>query len=327
MDYLSMHGLRVFRTVMETGTFAAAAAKMNISQPAVSGHIRRIEEYLGITLFETPFGRRLKPTSAGELLYEYAIEITVRNDDFINLLTNDSRGERGRLRVASSSSRTAVTSLLGMFSRQYPNIQIIARGIDSMSGKELLKKGEIDLGLFLYSDDPKLQCSPIFEEPLEIICSSEHPLTKRDQVTAEDLRNQRFITFIQGSEYNRLLYAFLSASDIEYRESNIQVDNSGSIVQVVEQGDDLGLVSRSTLDQSFRLGKIACLKPSPALQVPYVRTFLFLRNYYILPAAGHLFLQFLSINMQKHFPYFIIHPIENDERFLKLKKAVSLANP
>lgn len=307
MEFLSMLSLHVFRTVMETGTFAAAAGKLYISQPAVSGHIHRIEKQLGVVLFETPYGRKLKPTVACNLLYEYAIEIAVKNADLADLLKGDTAGERGRLSLAFSSSATALSSLVGKFANEYPDIQIIVRNPSSTSGREALKKGDLDIGFFPYFDEHQLQCYPMFEEPMEIICSPDHPLARYDYITVEDLHRQIFVACIEGSDYNRLLEAFLTASGISYQESTIRVENGSAILKVVEQGYGLGLLAYSTLEQSLKMGSVTCLTPSRRLPYTFIKTYLFFRSNYKLSATHKLFLGFIYDNIRKYYPYFIMH--------------------
>lgn len=71
---LDTRQLQVFVKVYEVGSFSQAAKEVFLTQPTISGHIKALEEYLGVKLFDRS-GRKISPTRAGHLLYPYASKI------------------------------------------------------------------------------------------------------------------------------------------------------------------------------------------------------------------------------------------------------------
>ncbi len=115
--------LRTFLTVVDSSSFASAAEVLAITPSAVSGHIKRLEDDVGIRLL-TRTTRRLALTPEGELLYTYARNITSLEREFRAKL----RGSHveGRIRVGSSEdfAGTWLAEVLQTFGRSFPRTAI-----------------------------------------------------------------------------------------------------------------------------------------------------------------------------------------------------------
>jgi DNA-binding transcriptional LysR family regulator len=66
--------LKIFKTIVEVGSFTRAGARLNLSQPAISQHIRALEEHLGVPVL-LRVGKRARPTPAGEVLLHCAEQV------------------------------------------------------------------------------------------------------------------------------------------------------------------------------------------------------------------------------------------------------------
>src|SRR5580765_551777 len=71
---VTVHQLRIFKTVADVRSFTRAAEQLNLSQPGVSHQVRALSEAVGAPLFEQ-IGRMIHPTETGRLLYDHAILI------------------------------------------------------------------------------------------------------------------------------------------------------------------------------------------------------------------------------------------------------------
>ena len=76
MEILDYHKLKIFKTVADTGSFSKAAQLLFLSQPTVTLQIKKIENYLGVTLFRRD-KKNVVLTEEGKILYEYATKIMV----------------------------------------------------------------------------------------------------------------------------------------------------------------------------------------------------------------------------------------------------------
>jgi LysR family transcriptional regulator for metE and metH len=96
---LELRHLKTLVALSETGNLSKAGRRLNLSQPAVSHHIRAVEEHYGIELFE----RKSDPlglTAAGQLLMGLAYDITRRIRDGERDLARIAQGQAGLLRIA-----------------------------------------------------------------------------------------------------------------------------------------------------------------------------------------------------------------------------------
>jgi len=101
----SQIGLRILKIAVELGTFTAAAHALKISQPAVSAHIHRIEKELGVEIFKRPYGRKLKLTEAGHVIYLYAADILAKTTELHTAKDKLTKGGVGQVRFAFSMGK------------------------------------------------------------------------------------------------------------------------------------------------------------------------------------------------------------------------------
>ncbi|MEQ6917550.1 LysR family transcriptional regulator [Halomonas aquatica] len=93
---------RTFITLVETGSFTRTARRLEMTQPGVSQHVRKLEQYLGKSLLDRQ-GRRFVLTEAGRRAYDYALKLFAEHEQFRHSLDNDSL-DRGECRLASPGS-------------------------------------------------------------------------------------------------------------------------------------------------------------------------------------------------------------------------------
>ena len=111
---LDFRQLQVFAKVYEQRSFSRAAEEVFLTQPTVSGHIKALEDFLGVRLFDR-LGREVVPTRAGEILYPYArqaLSLVAEAEREIRLFLGV---EKGRLEIGGSNipGRTSYRPLLG----------------------------------------------------------------------------------------------------------------------------------------------------------------------------------------------------------------------
>src|SRR5262245_52758423 len=172
--------LEYFKAVYEAQSFSKATEKLHVVQPALSMQIRRLEEELGVPLFErTPRG--VLPTAFGKRLYDLSWPVL---RDFAavkrTILEMSHPGElSGEVKCGFPSPffRDAAMKAINAFSARYPNVQIQA--LDAYSGilYQMVKSGQLEFAFAgLREDNSGIVASSVLEE--EIVLVSGHPLTK-----------------------------------------------------------------------------------------------------------------------------------------------------
>ncbi|NRD78009.1 LysR family transcriptional regulator [Bacillus sp. BRMEA1] len=191
MDIEYLHS---FMEAVKQKSLSKASEQLNISQPALSKQIRKIEEYFDITLLNrSPSGIDL--TEVGELVYH-------RISNILNQLTS-LQTELNQLREMKIYRIGTLPSLAGNYiPKKVLNlrdngmeIEVVVKNT-SPEIYELLKKGEIDAAIIEEIPVGKaLWKKEIFEEPLYAVMHHSHRLSLKDSVRLEDICDEEFVLY------------------------------------------------------------------------------------------------------------------------------------
>lgn len=144
MRNLDMTTLRSFLTVADQGGVTRAAAALNLTQSAVSMQIKRLEELLGVDLFDRA-NRTLTTTASGDLLLTYARKIVDLNDEAVGRLTDDLFEGEITLGVPYDIVYPVVPQVLKRFNALFPRVKVQLRSSSTMKLISSLSRNEVDL--------------------------------------------------------------------------------------------------------------------------------------------------------------------------------------
>lgn len=185
--------LRYFLKVAERQSFTRAAEELQMTQPALSRSIARLEEEIGQPLFERQT-RVVLLTDAGRLLQTRAEQILALIDDALAEITDD--GESGRVRVGAIPTIAPffLPSVLRMFRDHHPRAAAIVFEETTDRLLHRCSQGEVDLAI-LAAPVPKqyLEVEPLFEEELLLVLPADHRLADKKQVAAADIQHEPFV--------------------------------------------------------------------------------------------------------------------------------------
>jgi LysR family transcriptional regulator, cyn operon transcriptional activator len=178
--------LAYFLTVCEELHFTKAAEKLGISQPTLSQQIRLLESRLGTPLFQR-IGKKVFVTEAGQILHKHSRNIFHELDQAQTAI-NEMRGmQRGSLRIGSSGNHLLTATILSFYS-SYPKIELSVTELATEETKERLLSNQLDLGVvFLPDEEEHLQRIPLYNERLQLVVSSRHPLAASESIRLRDL--------------------------------------------------------------------------------------------------------------------------------------------
>src|SRR5690242_15257771 len=191
----NLYPLHVFRLVAHHSTVSQAAQELYISQPAVSAHLKSLEQRYGEPLFERmPRGMRL--TQIGEVLLEHANRLFALYEEIPGVV-NSARGiVRGEVTVAASSTPGAylVPELLQQFQQQYPEVRPILRVGDSAEVLQWILDYQAPLGVIGEMNIASgLQSVEIGSDFLQLVSAAGDPLCRVKQVKPEHLRGRTLL--------------------------------------------------------------------------------------------------------------------------------------
>ncbi len=141
---------RNFLTVVQAGTIAEAARRLNLAQPALTYRLKMLEDYLGAPILATKRGgRKVEMTEAGHFLYESAQYLLATEDNLKRKVMQRVDGTAGMLSLVLSPSTAApfLRRRLIPFSRAYPQVTYRVEEVSISRQTELLLAGEAEIGV------------------------------------------------------------------------------------------------------------------------------------------------------------------------------------
>jgi DNA-binding transcriptional LysR family regulator len=214
---LSLRQMEVFHSVMQARSITGASKVLNISQPALSRTIRRIEDLLGIALFARD-RNGLVPTSE-------ALEIYAEIDPLIRQLTGVgtqigriARGETAVFRVGSTASvaRALVPQALRTLSVEVPGIELFFDVLPVDQIEEYLITGRGEAVVTIASPDhPLIEREHVGRVDLVAVIPKSHSLAARPVIHATDLADVDFISFAAGGAHQTIVDRFLSREKLK----------------------------------------------------------------------------------------------------------------
>lgn len=290
---LSPTSLHAFRVAVEVGTFRGAAERLAVSQPAISNHIRRLEEELGVQLFQRPYGRTLRPTEAGRLLYRYAVTWATNEGALRRFLDELVQGHAGVVRLGLMAIGKKIMKLLADFRKENDNAVLILRSGSNAFVNELLARGELDVAIAYPTNHPDIVAEPFLKEPMPFLVAADHPLARRNPLKAEDLAGQPVITGIDGSRHHFLVCSFLQNLGVHDYVLAAQVEDPVQMLTSIQSGMGIGAVSYTLAEEALEQGSVVPLEIQGARQLTYVTTYLLRHRNVESPPVVQRLLQFL----------------------------------
>jgi DNA-binding transcriptional LysR family regulator len=288
---ISLNEMRTLVAISKTGTFTAAAKELGISQPAVSRQLLRLEQRLGVSLFERDF-RQPHFTPSGEQLLAYAKEMVRRFDEVMSLLCCQSDNLRGELRLEASTPYL-FTDWSREFSQRNPEVKLHILFSDSMAVEEDVLDGTADFGLI--GRLPSLETLPhevIGEDEVVLAVPAAHPFANRAEIELEELRGQPFITcFHRNPGTIGPVKAELRRRGLEQPERQVvmSLESDYECLRAVSQGIGLSWVTNVL----FRRDNVDGAVPVRIKGLRFRRTLYLLHSTRPLTQVGRAFLESL----------------------------------
>ncbi|MFH8371693.1 LysR substrate-binding domain-containing protein [Streptomyces sp. NPDC018031] len=183
----SVHRLRLFLVLAEELHFGRAAARLYISQPALSRQIRRLEEQLGTALVERST-RRVRLTAAGEALLPRMRAVADSADALRRAVADQARSVSGRVVLGCYvTALPVITELVTRVRRDHPGLDVVPREVDFVEQSGALLDGRVDAVLCYAPVPPGVQTLRLATEPRAVCLWDTHPLAGRDAVSLAEL--------------------------------------------------------------------------------------------------------------------------------------------
>ncbi len=252
--------LNIFRILAHELNFTRAAKRAHCVQSNVSVQIRAMEQELGVPLFER-LGQQVRLTAHGSLLLPYA-ERMLHLLEEANTVTKGGDHPAGNLIIGSPESVLTyrLPPVLKLFRAQYPQVNLLFRGVASAELITHLERGDLDLGLVIDDDlkDVRLHVEHVCLEAMVLVAQVKHPLLSRARIGPKDLAGQTFLLTDVGCSYRTKLEHALAQADVE-AETVMEFSSVETIKQCTALGMGIACLPGLVVEEEIATGKLAVI--------------------------------------------------------------------
>lgn len=248
--------------VIQTGSYTKAAAKMNLTQPAVSHQIRLLEEEFGIKLFYRD-KNKLKLTPQGKILVQYARRASAVYTNACQAI-EDSKSESGHLNVGitPTAGETILPQVLATLCNENTkiHINICMNTIQKIYNR--LKTYELDFGVVEGAPpDEALVTEPLDTDYLCLAVSPAHRLARAKTATVEDIRHEKLILRTRSAGTRQLFETHLAARGMSLDSFNVmmELDNVAMIKELVSMDLGITVIAKSACREESAAGRLAVI--------------------------------------------------------------------
>ncbi|MGG6265720.1 LysR family transcriptional regulator [Leptolyngbya sp. AN03gr2] len=287
---MRLEQLQAFLAIAETGSFQQAARKCDVTQSTISRQLQSLEADLGMQLLHRTAQAKL--TVAGEQFLPRARRICQEWKTAIAELEELRLGKQPELCVAAIHSVCAfhLPPVLQRFCQDYPEVQLRVTSLGSDRALKVLKDGLVDLAIVMnnrfLTSSPEMVVDVLYEEPVRVLMSADHPLTQFDSVPWSELVHYPQVVFKDGYGMQRLVQeqfqrqgAILKAAlELNTLDAFRGVVRQGELIALLPQGAihdihlDPTLVVRSTNDPTL-IRQVVLVTTQDRLQIPPIQRF------------------------------------------------------
>ncbi|WHZ56063.1 LysR family transcriptional regulator [Metabacillus hrfriensis] len=194
---MDWHQIKYFQTVAQVQHFTRAADLLSISQPALSRSISKLEDELGVQLFDRK-GRNIYLNRYGRMFLNRVEQSIKQIEIGKQEIWDEIHPDNGTISLSflPSLGINVVPNIISTFQKTYPNVKFQLTQTSNQQIIEQLKSRNVDLALTsLLHDDKDVFCQLLLTEELYLAVSVDHPLTFYSEIDLEMVTNEPFISF------------------------------------------------------------------------------------------------------------------------------------
>lgn len=255
---MEFYQLEDFIAVAEARSFTQAAERVFRTQATVSLAIKKLEEEVGVLLFERD-SHDCRLTEAGEVLLEHARRLIDLRKQAERMLAEFTSLSTGRVRIAAheSAARYLLPDPLATFHRRFPDIRIETRLCGVGEVAQLVADRSVDLGFGISQANLRgLRAEVVYADPLVLVVAPEHRFALSGAVAIADLGGEKFFAHHLHTTTTDAIQGLLEHQGVEF---NVVAElwNFETVKQFVMAGSGIAIVPRSAAIPELATGALA----------------------------------------------------------------------
>jgi LysR family transcriptional regulator for metE and metH len=245
MAVLERIHLTILQEVEREGSLTAAASRLNLTQPALSHAIGKLEKHLGVDVWRRE-GRSLQPTQAGAFLLAVANRLLPQFTHAEERLRQFAKGERGKLRFGMECHPCYqwLLKVVAPYLDRWPDVDVDVRQKFQFGGIGALFGHEIDM---LVTPDPLykpgLRFTPVFDYEQVLVVGPHHPLRDMAFLRPDQLAGETLITYPVPIERLDIYTQFLMPAGISPRQHK-PIETTDIMLLMVAHGRGVAALPR-----------------------------------------------------------------------------------
>ena len=274
-------------TLAERGSFTTAAAALEVSQPALSRTLQRVEQVLGVKLFARNT-RRLEITAAGRDVVSAAERMLADLQLALHNVGEVGAEQKGQVVVSTFPifAHDMLPKIVRRFRETRPGVLVRVRHGCNTEIVEEVSTGVSDFGIAYVNSLPDtIDCTHVRHDPLYLILPWSHPLAKSKETSIKftDLRELDFISLGHNSHTQRLIDGAAAKAGFTLR-SVVVTAGFQDIMQHVRAGVGVGVLPGEALPKRRDFAVRLLKAPSLSMSIGVIA----LRSRHLTPAATRL---------------------------------------
>lgn len=262
MEFIDLKAISLLK-VAEYENFTKAAKELCISQPAISNHIKAVEEELGFKIFERGTSG-IHLTEKGAIVIKYISQMNSIAESLKQALASDKLSATA-LRVGIThtvESSLVVDAIAKYLNKSTPGVSIRITSGTSKSLYKQLKNGEIDFIIMEGSyNDPDLNNVMLGTDSLVLVTSPSNHLASKNTVTLDEMKEENLIMRLPDSNTMKTFASALKERSKSLSDFNIilEIDNIATIKDLIRRDFGVSILAKSVCLDEVRKGKLAIL--------------------------------------------------------------------
>jgi len=261
---MDLKTLEVFCRIVEFRSFTRAAEAVSLTQPTVSGHIKDLEEELGLRLLDRA-GRTVTPTRAGDILYTYARRILGLRAEAQQAIGEHKGGLRGDLALGGSNipGSYVLPPIIAAFKQDHPDAAITLHIKDSREIVRGVGDGTYELGMVgARFEEGRVRYDRYAQDELVLAVPASHAWAGRSGVRLRDLIGQPIIMRERGSGTRKVMEKAMAGHGLsaDRLRTVLEVTSNEAIRQALKAGAGVAVISRRAVLDDVRCGTVAALR-------------------------------------------------------------------
>lgn len=267
--------MRIFVQVVEEGSYTIVARHLGVSQPAISNHMRSLEEKLNVKLFQRQ-GKGFVLTQEGEVFYHHAKRILEEWQQLKENLEETRAEVSGKIHIGASHipGEYLLPYTLSMFQKENPKISFKLSIGDSSGMAERVLSQDVDFAV-IGSNINTDKLESVFWRPdqIKLVLPVDHPLNQLKVIEAQDLRDYAMVLRENGSGHRRAIEEALLKLNLHLDDFTIRLE--------ADSTETVKNAIRSRLGYSF-ISINAMQPPDETLVARDVRGLKITRGFYLI---------------------------------------------